>query len=104
MNDLPSPALGSACVVSAARVMLSGAEGAEVAAAAVAQGEQQVPGGPQVSRELQLHRVGRGAVSGAANVDLGAKASNTQGDTGHAEGLPIIPHLSQPPPFGMVFV
>lgn len=49
VNDLPSPALGSACVVSAAWVMLSGAEGAEVAAAAVAQGEHQVPGGPQVS-------------------------------------------------------
>lgn len=49
VNDLPPPALSSACIVSATRVMLSGAEGAEVAAAAVAQGEQQVPGGPQVS-------------------------------------------------------
>jgi len=49
VNDLPSPALGGARVVSAAWVMLGGAEGAEVAAAAVAQGEQQVPGGPQVS-------------------------------------------------------
>lgn len=49
MNDLPPPALGGACIVSAAGVVLSGAEGAEVAAAAVAQGEQQVPRGPQVS-------------------------------------------------------
>lgn len=49
VNDLPPPALGSACVVSAAGVVLGGAEGAEVAAAAVAQGQQQVPGGPQVS-------------------------------------------------------
>lgn len=49
MNDLPSPALGGACVVSATWVMLSGAQGAEVAAAAVAQGEQQVPGCPQIS-------------------------------------------------------
>lgn len=49
VNDLPPPALGGACIVGATWVMLSGAEGAEVAAAAVAQGEQQVPGGPQVS-------------------------------------------------------
>lgn len=104
VNDLPPPALGSACVVSATWVMLSGAEGAEVAAAAVAQGEQQVPGGPQVSGELQPHWVSRGAVSGAANVDLGAKTSNTEGDTGQTVGLPIILHLIQPAPFGMVFV
>lgn len=49
VNDLPSPALGGACVVSATGVMLGGAEGAEVAAAAVAQGEQEVPGRPQIS-------------------------------------------------------
>lgn len=49
VNDLPSPALGGACVVSATWVMLGGAQGAEVAAAAVAQGEQQVPGCPQIS-------------------------------------------------------
>lgn len=49
VNDLPPPALGGACIVSAAGVVLSGAEGAEVAAAAVAQGEQQVPSGSQVS-------------------------------------------------------
>lgn len=49
VNDLPPPALGGACIVSAAWVVLSGAEGAEVAAAAVAQGEQQVPSGSQVS-------------------------------------------------------
>lgn len=84
--------------------MLSGAEGAEVAAAAVAQGEQQVPGGPQVSWELQLHWVSRGAVSGAANIDLEAKASNTEGDTGQIVGLPIILHLRQSSPFGIVFV
>lgn len=49
VNDLPSPALGGARVVSATWVMLGGAQGAEVAAAAVAQGEQQMPGGPQIS-------------------------------------------------------
>lgn len=49
MNDLPPPALGGACIVSAAWVMFSGAQGAEVAAAAVAQGEKEVPGRPQIS-------------------------------------------------------
>lgn len=49
VNDLPPPALGGACIVSAAWVMFSGAQGAEVAAAAVAQGEKEVPGRPQIS-------------------------------------------------------
>lgn len=49
MNDLPPPALSGACIVSAAWVMFSGAQGAEVAAAAVAQGEKEVPGCPQIS-------------------------------------------------------
>lgn len=106
VNDLPSPALGRACVVSAARVMFSGAQGAEVAAAAVAQGEQQVPGRTQVSWELQLYWVSRGAVSGAADIDLGAKTWYAEDDTGQAAGLLIslCRLLCQSPRFGMVFI
>lgn len=84
--------------------MLSGAQGAEVAAAAVAQGEQQVPGCPQISWELQLYWVSRGAISGAADIDLEAKMWNAENDIGQAVGLLITPRLSQSPPFGMVFI
>lgn len=49
VNDLPSPTLSGSCVVSAAWVMFSGAQGAEVAAAAVAQGQKEVPGCSQIS-------------------------------------------------------
>lgn len=48
VHDLPPPALGGPRVVGAARVVLGGAQGADVAAAVVAQGEQQVPGRPEV--------------------------------------------------------
>lgn len=84
MNDLPPPALGGACIVSAAWVMFSGAQGAEVAAAAVAQGEKEVPGRPQISWELQFYRVSRWAISGAANIDLGSKRWNAEDDKGYA--------------------
>ena len=39
VHDLPPPALGGPRVVGAARVVLGGAQGADVAAAVVAQGE-----------------------------------------------------------------
>lgn len=104
VNDLPSPALGGARIVSATWVVLGGAQGAEAAAAAVAQGEQQMPGRPQISWELQLHRVGGGAISGAANIDLRAKTWNAEDDIGQAVGHLIALHLSEPPPFGTVFI
>lgn len=49
VNDLPSPTLSGSSVVSAAWVMFSGAQGTEVAAAAVAQGQKEVPGRSQIS-------------------------------------------------------
>lgn len=48
VHDLPPPALGGPCVVGAARVVLRGAQGADMAAAVVAEGQQQVPGGSEV--------------------------------------------------------
>lgn len=48
VHDLPPPALGGPRIVGAAGVVLSGAQGADVAAAVVAEGKQQVPGGPKV--------------------------------------------------------
>ena len=70
VDDLPPPALGGAGVVHAGRVELCGAEGGGLGPAR-AQRDQEVPGGPEVSRELQPHRVGGGAVRRAAHVDLG---------------------------------
>lgn len=48
VHNLSPPALGGPCVVGAARVVLSGAQGADVAPAVVAEGEQKMPGCPKV--------------------------------------------------------
>lgn len=48
VHHLPPPALGGPRVVGAARVVFGGAQGANVAAAVVAQGQQQVPGRAKV--------------------------------------------------------
>lgn len=78
MHHLPSPALGGPRVVGAARVVLGGAQGADEAAAVVAEREQQVPGGSKVPGKFQSDRISRGAVSGAAHVDLGMKETVRQ--------------------------
>lgn len=78
VHDLPSPALGGPCVVGAARVVLSGAQGADEAAAVEAERQQQVPGGSKVPGKFQSDRISRWAVRGAANVDLGMKESVMQ--------------------------
>ena len=69
VDDLPPPALRGAGVVDAGGVQLGGAEGAGVGSART-QGHQQVPGGTKVPGELQMHRVGGGAVRRAAHVNL----------------------------------
>ena len=63
VHDLPPPALGGPCMIGAARVLLSGAQGADMAAAVVAEGEQQVPGCPEVPGKFQSDRISRGAIS-----------------------------------------
>lgn len=63
VHDLPPPALGGPRVVGAARVVLRGAQRADMAAAVVAEGEQQVPGRPKVPGKFQSDRISRGAIS-----------------------------------------
>lgn len=48
VHDLSPPALGGPRIVGAAWMVLSGAQGADVAAAVVAEREQEVPGCPKV--------------------------------------------------------
>lgn len=48
VHHLPPPALRGSCKVGAARVVLGGTQRADVAAAVVAEREQQVPRGPEV--------------------------------------------------------
>ena len=49
-----------------------------MAAAVVAEGEQQVPGRPKVPGELQSDWIGRGAISGASDIDLGEEEKMIQ--------------------------
>lgn len=73
VHDFPPPALGGPGVVGAARVVLGGAQGADVDAAVVAEGKQQVPGGSEVPGKFQSDWISRRTISGASDIDLGRK-------------------------------
>ena len=92
VHNLPPPALGGPRIVGAARVVLSGAQGADVAAAVVAEGEQQVPGCPKVPGKFQSDRISRGAISWASDIDLDEEEKN---DTNYlrATSLEMIHHF-----------
>lgn len=69
VNDLPPPTLSRAREVDAGWVELRRAQGRRLRGSS-AQGDQQVPGGTEVSGELETYRVGRGALGCAAHIDL----------------------------------
>lgn len=92
VHDLPPPALHGPRVVGAAGVVLSGTQGADVTAAVVAEGEQQVPGCPKVPGKFQSDGISRGAISWAPDIDLGKGEKN---DTNYlrATSLEMIHHF-----------
>lgn len=69
MNDFPPPALGCTREIDAGRVQLCGAQWGRLGCTGT-QGHQQVPSGTEVPWELETHRVGRGALSCAADINL----------------------------------
>lgn len=69
VNNLPPPALSCTREIDAGRVEFRGAQGRRLWRTST-QWDQQVPRSTEVSGELKAHRVGGGALSCAAHINL----------------------------------